>query len=75
VFQLLRRFLLKNPNLGITFKNFLAMGGCGNFSSEIFSRGMPVHVKAFGPEGTLGDIIDVSFKGNIDRISILSVKR
>jgi hypothetical protein len=74
VFQFLWRSFLKNPHLGITFKYLWPMGSSRNLIAEIFSRWMPVHVKAFGPERTLGNIIDLSLKSNVNRFSIFSIK-
>jgi lipoprotein signal peptidase len=31
-------------------------------------------MNAFGPEGALGNIIDLFFKGNINRMASLSIK-
>jgi hypothetical protein len=56
VFQFLRGPLLQNSNLWIPFKDFWPMRSGRNRSCKIASRGMSVHVKAFGPERAFGHI-------------------
>jgi hypothetical protein len=75
VFQLLGCSLLQNPHLGISFKHFCSVGSRGDLSRKILTCGMSVHVKAFGPEGALRDIINLSLKGDISGPTVLSIKR
>ena len=66
---------LKDSDLRIPLKYFRSMGGSRNLTGEILSGGMPVHVKTRRPERTLGDIIDLPFKSNVNRLSVFSIKR
>jgi hypothetical protein len=50
------------------------VGSRGDLSGKILACRMSVHVKAFGPEGALRDIVDLSLKGDIDGSTILSIK-
>jgi len=75
VLQLLRYSFLQDSYLRVMLQDLWPMGSCRNFSAQVLASGMPFHVKAFGPERTLGDIIDLSMKGDIRRVSILAAKR
>jgi hypothetical protein len=75
MFQFFGRSFFQNPHLGISFKNLCSMRSRGDFSRQVLTRGMPVHVKALGPERAFRDIKDLPLKGDIDRSTVLSVKR
>jgi hypothetical protein len=75
VFQFLGCSLFQNPHLGISFKDLCSMRSRGDLSRKVLTRGVPVHVKAFGPERAFRDIIDLPLKGEIDGSTLLSVKR
>src|SRR4030042_103848 len=75
VFQFLGRSFFQNAHLGISFKDLCSMRSRGDLSRQVLTRGMPVHVKAFGPERAFRDIKDVPLKGDQDGFPVLSVKK
>ena len=75
VFQFFGCSFFQNPHLGISFKDLCSMRSRGDLSCKVLTRGMPVHVKAFGPERAFRDIIDLPLKGDKDGSTLLSVKR
>ena len=65
-----RGLFLEDPYLGITFEDFLAVGGVRELPGEIVSGVVLAHVVAVRPQAAAADVVDLAPEGNIDRSAI-----
>jgi hypothetical protein len=61
--------------LRVSLKDLWSVRRCSNFSGEVFSGEMPLHMGPCPPETALRHIVYFALEGDVDRFSVFSIKR